>query len=82
MSHSVGVIGARFTGFCVAGTRGLPGPFPEVPYCSLPALFMWVVLENVLCSVLDLELYHKGKNGPGEAVICVTSQEIPDPGKR
>ena len=80
MSHSVGVIGARFTGFCVAGIRGLPAPFQEVSYCSLPALFMWVVLENLL--LLDLELYHKGKNGPGEAVICVTSQEIPDPGKR
>ena len=72
-----------------SGPRGLPGPelvlpgpFPEVPYCSLPALFMWVILENVSSGVPDLELYHKGKDGPGEAVICVISQEIPDPGKR
>ena len=82
MSHSVGVIGARFTGFCAAGTRGLPGPFPEVSYCSLSALFMWVILEGLSSGVLDLELYYKGKDGPGEAIICIISQEIPDPGKR
>ena len=60
----------------------LPGSFPEVPYCSLSALFMWVILEGLSSGVLDLELYYKGKDGPGEAVICIISQEIPDPGKR
>ena len=46
-------------------------------YCSLPALFVWVVLENLL--LLDLELYNKGKNCPCKTVVCVISQEIPDP---
>ena len=43
---------------------------------------MWVILEGLSFGVLDLELYYKGKDGPGEAVICIISQEIPDPGKR
>ena len=45
-------------------------------YCSLPALFVWVVLENLL---FFMELYNKGKNGPCKTVVCVISQEIPDP---
>ena len=77
MSNSVEVIVRRFTGFCIAGIRKLPGPFKEVLDCSLPALFVWVVLENLL--LLDLELYNKGKNCPCKIVVCVISQEIPDP---
>ena len=46
-------------------------------YCSLPALFVWVVLENLL--LLDLGLYNKCKNCPCKIVVCVISQEIPDP---